>query len=335
MVIVINKAKILFVYPYISSFIKEDLEILQRNFEVVPFKWTSLKDINNLTNLLLNIRCTNLNFIWFADIYASLTVLASKLLGKKSIVVVGGFDVANTPEINYGLMRKPLSAYMVKFVLKNAEKILTVDESLKEEAITNAKIVGSNIVTVPTGYDCEKFKPSTEKENIVMTVSVGDSWERVRLKGIDVFVETANLLPEVQFIIIGIQGEALENLKSMSTSNVKFVPQLPHDELIAYYQKAKVYCQLSMREGLPNALCEAMLCECVPVGTNRYGIVTAIGDTGFYVPYGDSKVTVESIEKALKSDKGKDARRRIKQMFPMEKRGDELVRVINEILGEH
>jgi len=43
-------------------------------------------------------------------------------------------------------------------------------------------------------------------------------------------------------------------------------------------------------ERLPNALhCEAMLCECVPVGTRYCGIPTAIGDTGLYVPYGDSK----------------------------------------------
>ena len=332
MVIVINKAKILFVYPYISSFIKEDLEILQRNFETIPFRWTSLLDLINIVKLLQDIRSTDLSFIWFADIYATFTVFVSKLFGKKSIVVVGGFDVANVPEINYGLMRKPLSTYMVKFILKNADKILTVDESLKEEAITNAKIVGNNILTVPTGYYYEKFKPATEKKNMVMTVSVGYSWDRVRLKGIDVFVETANLLPDVQFIIIGLQGEALNNLKSMSTSNVKFIPQLPHDELITYYQKAKVYCQLSMREGLPNALCEAMLCECVSVGSNVQGIRTAIGDTGFYVPYGNPEATAVAIKKALESDKGKDARERIKKMFPIERREKELIGVIKEMM---
>ena len=47
-----------------------------------------------------------------------------------------------------------------------------------------------------------------------------------------------------------------------------------------------------MREGLPNALCEAMLCECVPVGTDVQGIRTAMGDAGFYVPYGDRKSVV-------------------------------------------
>jgi glycosyltransferase involved in cell wall biosynthesis len=54
-----------------------------------------------------------------------------------------------------------------------------------------------------------------------------------------------------------------------------------------------------MREGLPNALCEAMLCGCVPVGTKRNGIPTAIGDCGFYVPYDDPKAAAEAIKKRL------------------------------------
>jgi len=60
---------------------------------------------------------------------------------------------------------------------------------------------------------------------------------------------------------------------------IKFTGIVPDEELIKYYQKAKVY-QLSEYEGLPNALCEAMLCECVPAGTRYCGIPTAIGDTG-------------------------------------------------------
>jgi len=43
---------------------------------------------------------------------------------------------------------------------------------------------------------------------------------------------------------------------------IKFTGLVPDEELIKYYQKAKVY-QLSEYEGLPNALCEAMLCECL------------------------------------------------------------------------
>ena len=96
---------------------------------------------------------------------------------------------------------------------------------------------------------------------------------------------------------------------------------------------AKVYCQLSRYEGLPTALCEAMLCGCVPVGTSYCGIPTAIGDAGFYIPYGDVEATVEATRKALNCDKAKEARRRIKDMFPLERREKELVAEISELLG--
>ncbi len=57
-----------------------------------------------------------------------------------------------------------------------------------------------------------------------------------------------------------------------------------------------------------------------------------VGDTGFYVPYGDAEATAEAIEKALNSDKGKEARQRIRKMLPLEKLERELVSEIEELL---
>jgi len=97
---------------------------------------------------------------------------------------------------------------------------------------------------------------------------------------------------------------------------------------------AKVYCQLSLREGLPTALCEAMLCGCIPIGSNTNGVKTAIGDIGFYVDYGDEKTTADMIIKALnsKDDLGKKARDRIKILFPDERRTKELKELILELV---
>lgn len=327
-----EKIKILFVYLLPSSFVKADLEILQRHFDVIHHQWTRTRDIKNVLRVVWHIFRTDLSFIWFADIHATRVVFLSKLFRKKTIVVVGGYEVANVPEINYGLVRNPKSARRVKYVLENADKVLAVDDSLRKDAIINAMIKGENIITVPTGYDTVKWKFNGEKEDLVLTVSSGNYWDRVRLKGLDVFIESAKLLPDIKFTLIGIQGDALRRLQSVAPLNVDFIKPIPHEMLIPYFQKAKVYCQLSMREGLPNALCEAMLCECVPVGTDVQGVRTAIGDTGFYVPYGNPKQTAQKIEKALMSDKGKAARERIKTLFPIEKREERLVKIINELL---
>lgn len=319
----------------LSSFKEKDLELLGKHFNVRVIKF-EVKNYRGypgvLFKLLRAVFWADVTFSWFAGEHAMWAVRLSKILRKKSIVVVGGGEVANVPEIGYGLMLDPADARIVKYILDNADKVLTVDASLEEDAIKNVGVNGKNIQTIPTGYDYEKFKPKGEKENLVITVSMGDNWMRVRLKGLDTFVKSAKFLPDVKFMIIGIQGDALKELKNIASSNVEFIGFLSQDELIPYYQKAKVYCQLSMREGLPNALCEAMLCECAPVGTDVQGVRTAIGDTGFYVPYDDPEATAEAIKKALKSDKGKEARERIKGLFSIEKREKNLIKIINEVM---
>ena len=333
-----RKIKILFVRTLNSSFIQKDLELLRKYFDVrvvdfvLSIRRRPKDTLKTMLNMIKSILWADATFSWFAGTHAFWAVRLSKIFRKKSIVVVGGYEVAKVPEIGYGAMLNPKSARRVKYILENADKVLTVDDSLKMDAIKNTGVTGENIQTVPTGYDYKKFKPKGEKENLIITVSVGDSWGRVRLKGIDTFVKSAKFLPDVNFLVIGIRGDGLKRLQDIAPSNVEFIAQLPQAELISYYQKAKVYCQLSMREGLPNALCEAMLCKCVPVGTKNYGIPTAIGDTGFYVPYGDSEATAEAIKKELNTDKGKKAREKIKNMFPIEKREKELIKIIYEVM---
>jgi len=327
-----KKPKILFVCPSFSSFIQNDLDILRRHFDVRVVRYHGKKRVLKfLIETLKGVLWADLTFSWFADVHAFVAVLLSKIFIRKSIVVVGGYEVAKVQEINYGAMLKKWKTIVVKFVLKHADNVLTVDDSLKKDAIKNAKVGGENIKTVPTRYDARKFKMNGEKENLVITVSYITN-NIIKRKGLDTFVRAAKYLPDIEFILIGKYADnSIEYLKSLASPNVKFTGFIPDEELIKYYQRAKVYCQLSRYEGLPNALCEAMLCKCVPIGTNYCGIPTAIGDTGFYVPYGKPKTTAEAIKEALKSDKGKAARERIKMMFPMVRREKELIRIIEKI----
>lgn len=327
-----GKIKVLFMYWSPSTFIQRDLNILRKHFEVRVLGRANIKSPIFWLKAFIGILWADVTFSWFANPPALVTVLLSKIFKKRSIVVVGGYEVAKELEIDYGGMLRWWSASMVKFILENANRVLTVDDGLKKDAIRNAGVSGENIQTVPMGYDHRKFKLIRKKKELVITVATGKEWGRVRLKGIDTFVHAAKHLPNVKFLVVGIEGYAQEKLESMSPLNVKFVKWTPQDELVKYYQEAKVYCQLSKREGLPNALCEAMLCGCVPVGTDVQGVRTAIGETGFYVPYGDSEAAARVIKKALRSDKGKVARERINNNFPIERRERELVHMIGELI---
>lgn len=86
---------------------------------------------------------------------------------------------------------------------------------------------------------------------MALTVAMGESWDRVLIKGLDVFVESAKHLPEAGFKVVGIKGDALSRLKEIATDNVEFTGFVSHDDLIESYQRAGVFCQLSMRKGCP------------------------------------------------------------------------------------
>jgi len=325
-----KKKKIALIYNSFSSFVRQDYEILSDHFDVRKVSYRRLKDIPNIMAAVLE---SDVSFSWFASGHAFLAVLFSKIFGKKSIVVVGGYDVACVPEMNYGQFAHGWhKRIMTKLALRHADRVLVVDPSLKEDAVKNAKVSGNNFEYLPTGYDYEKFNSCGKKKDIAMTVCVGDSWSRTRIKGVDTFVKVAELLPDIKFLVIGLSGDARAKIQKIAPPNIELIDPVSQGKLITYYQEAKIYCQLSKREGLPNALCEAMLCECVPVGTECYGIPTAIGDCGFYVPYGNPEATAEAIRKALISpDKGKKARERIKNLFTVERRAKRLTQILEEL----
>ena len=326
------KRKVLAI-PENDIFLKRDVEILKNHFEIRTAPgFSRRRPITSILKILKGTLWADLTFSQFAGTHAFLAVVFSKIFRKKSVVVVGGYEVAKLPEIGYGSMSQPIYAHIVKFVLNHADKVLAVAESLKEDAISNAKVSGDNIKIVPECYDAEFWKPCDKKEDLVMTVAHISNIV-VKRKGLEVFVKAAGYLPELKFVLVGpFVDNSINYLKSIAPPNVEFPGFVPSHELPQWYSRAKVYCQLSRYEGIPNALCEAMLCECVPVGTNYCGIPIAMGDTGFYVPYGDVEATAEAIKKALKSDKGKEARERIKRMFPVEKLKRELVSEIGETL---
>ena len=240
--------------------------------------------------------------------------------------------MAKYPEINYGIWLTPWKAIFVKYALRNALKVLIVDPFQKQEAMRIAAYDGGNIEYVPTGYDPGFWISSGPRESLVLMVAACQDEGRMKAKGVDVFLAAAGLLSDTRFVLVGLGKEMLEKVRDQSSSNVEFVPFVQRNELLRYYQRAKVYCQPSYIEGLPNSLCEAMLCGCIPVGTNVGGIPTAMSDIGFLVQYGDAAGLGKAIRKALLAPDsvGTRARGHIARNFTLQKREATLVRILTE-----
>jgi glycosyltransferase involved in cell wall biosynthesis len=321
-----------------ATFVRNDLKLLQRHFNVrsvnvtlflVPRRGDYLLAY---LRLLKEILWADVVYAWWADLNAVFMVLFCRFLRKKSIVVVGGYEVAYVPEIGYGTLLAPIGRIEVKFVLRHASKILAVSESSRKEILRFAKPKAMEVVY--NGVDVEKFKPSGVKENLVITVG-GITSATIKKKRFDVFVEASKYLTAAQFVLIGkFLDDSIRQLESKAASNVKFTGYIPEESLLQYYQKAKVYCQLSTQESFGVALAEAMACGCVPVVARKYSLPEVAGDTGFYVPYNDPEATAKAIEKALRSDKGAKARERVQKYFSSKAREKKLIREISDLIEQ-
>lgn len=322
-----RKTKILFTSTIFTSFIKEDLSFFENQYNVKKIIGSGLIHI---IKILLAVPRNDVTFTWFASVYSAFVVFFSRVFKKKSIIVIGGVDVAKEPSINYGIWLNWWKSIFVRYAIRNADKVLAVDPFLISEAKRLAKYDGLNLVYVPTGYDYNYWKAPGPKENFILSVGACEDEWRMMKKGFDKLIQAAALLPELKFKIVGIRESLLEQIKKHIPHNVEIIPFVEKDELLKYYQRAKVYCQVSFHEGLPNSLCEAMLCECIPVGTDRGGIPTAIGDVGLIVKYGDEKALANAFKKSLTllDEVGKKARLRIIENFPQEKRHRELNSII-------
>ena len=144
-------------------------------------------------------------------------------------------------------------------------------------------------------YNCVNIAENSNikvvKENLVLTVGLIDSERTFYLKGIDTFTEVAQLLPELKFMVIGMNKNLQDRLLKNLSENVEIIERVNHSELETYYKKAKVYCQFSRTESFGVAIVEAINFGCIPVVTNVGGMPELIGNSGFIVKRESAKIS--------------------------------------------
>ncbi len=147
------------------------------------------------------------------------------------------------------------------------------------------------------------------------------------LKGIDLIFEVAPLLPECKFYIVG--GSSINH--KVVPRNIILLDPIPNTELADFISSKQFYLQLSMSEGFPNALCEAMLCECIPIVSSVGAMPFIVGDNGYILNKKSTRELISIIEEALNPTKEintKMIRYRIEQKFNLELRRNTLLSCI-------
>ncbi len=354
-----KKNRIIYVAPALSSFVRNDISILSKKYEVTVniYNWknkilTPVYMLIQFFSILRYSSTTKAIIVSFGGYWALSPVLAGKLTGIPSYVILNGTDAASFPSINYGNLRKFFLRFVIKRSLKLATLLLPVSSSLaftkntfyleegESGTIQGFKHFFPDIKTpykvLHNGIDENLWKPSGQikkEKNSFLSVFSGN--QQMFLKGGDMIMRMAEIFPDFNFYLVGLSKPS--GLKNKN-NNLFFIENLAPEELKKYYNKSRFYLQLSIFEGFGMALCEAMLCECVPIGSAVNIIPEIIGDTGFILEKREDELLEQLLTKAASTENldelGKKARERIIEKFSLKKREVELLSLIeNQVIN--
>ncbi len=344
-----NPKKVLLIYSLKQTFVSKDQKLLTSEGHTVfslesppysdPFRfcWNRMKEIFLGFFYVLK---TDVVISWFNDYHSTAVVFWAQIMGKPSLLIVGGYDAISSPKLMYGIfLKNNLRSFLARWNFKKATEIWVVHKSLEQGCKSAFKQEGTlsgiryflpqlktRILEVPTVYNFDYWKKEyTKKEKTLLTVANIPDKRTLLRKGIPLFIKLAQKLPDYEFTIAGIQKGVLS--KTAIPQNITLLGKCSAEALKKEYSKHQFYFQGSLIEGLPNVLCEAMLCECIPLGKRVFGIPDAIGPTGFiFEGEKDIKAVGQFIQSTpLDSDLGKQARKRIlhKYSMPLRKRAFE------------
>ena len=338
----------------LSTFVRKDIDILSSAYQVAIFdffprkKWMVIPILfKQLFFFFFLIFTARLIVIQFSGYHSILPCLLGRLTGKPTLVVVGGTDAHCFTILRYGNFYKPVLRMATSLTYRLCSCILPKHESLwfseyqySMEGQPHQGIMAfmPNLkkphVIIPNGYNAEPYRMSGEKrKRRFLTIAGGLHYSfQKQLKGIDLITSIAPNFPDCEFIIVGGEGHIPTE---MLPPNIRLKPLLSVNDVITEMQRAEFYLQLSMAEGFPNALCEAMLCECVPIGSDVFSISEIIGEAGFILKHKNIEELKILIQKALNCDSrnlGKTARNSIVRRFSLEKRGASLLRIVSDYL---
>jgi len=240
--------------------------------------------------------------------------------------------------------RTPLYYKIDKWCLKRYERVIVVSADLEAECIALG-CDPSKVILIPNAIDAEEFSRSAPlAESAGRPLVIGALARLSREKGFGLLIAAVEELVEeghdLRLVIAG-EGELEEKLRGRITGSqhsdrielAGFVEDVP-----AFLETLDLYCCSSLREGLPNAVLEAMSFE-LPVLSTRCGGMEAFledGEDGLLVEAGSSEAIKEGLQRlitnpSLRARLGGAARARILSDCSFAQRMERVVEVYESL----
>ena len=324
--------RIFFGHASDASFVRRDLKILESSHEVCARNLFHNNPFRLLHDIWCAARC-ELSVFWFASLRAFPSLVVSALLGKKIAVIVGGYEAASMPDMNYGQARFPVRRFLTRTMLRIAELVVAVSESSRTEIIKNLNIDEDKVALLYHGFEDMAGEIDEDREDIVVNIS-GINEVTWLIKGFEDFIELAEQMPELRFVHLGnVTVDCVRRLGRSLPSNLSMVGQVPYDRLPDYLTATKIYVHLSRHDSFGCAVAEAMLCGCMPIVSDAFALPEVVGDCGTVIHVDRKEDIAPAIRKALGSspEEHRRCRQRILTHFSYERRAARLLELIEQL----
>ncbi len=211
---------------------------------------------------------------FFPDGVAAL--MLGRYFNKPVVITARGSDLNQIP--HYWLPRQ-----MIRLTAQRADGLITVSAALKA-VLVGMGVDDDRVTVLRNGVDLKRFSPvdrNAARDRLGLTrttlLSVGFLIDR---KGHDLVMRALLDLPGVDLLIVG-DGPQREVLRALPATlgiadRVRFVGEVPQDQLRDYYAAADLLVLASSREGWANVLLESMACGTRVAATNVWGAPEAI-----------------------------------------------------------
>jgi glycosyltransferase involved in cell wall biosynthesis len=262
---------------------------------------------------------------------------AGKYLNIPSVVSARGNDLERA-------IFDPSRAAHIFYALRHASAVTTNAKELSDKA--RALMPGLEVSVIPNGTDAQLFKPMPRNTALAESLSliteaqveipsrvIGFTGELREKKGLrtllSAYAQVNKKAPSSLLIVGDIRAgedkQIFEQFKlSHPNANVIVTGFVSPRDLPAYYALMDVFIHPSVRDGLPNALLEAMACEKAVIGSPVGGIEDAILDckNGKLVSTNNADQLADTIDELLtnedlRKELGNAARQTIQERFTL------------------
>ncbi len=211
-------------------------------------------------------------------------------------------------------------------ILRKAKMVLPNSES-EYKRISQNYLSDVRHLVVPNGINPAIFKNSTfikKDKQLVICVA--------RVEGIKNQLNLIKALNNTRFklLLIGShsasQASYYQQCREMAATNVSFIGHIPQDELVIYYQAAKVHILPSWFETTGLSSVEAAAMGCNIVITDKGDTLEYFGDEAFYADPANPQSILAAVEKASAAPLNERLREKILKKYTWQQAAEQTLK---------